>query len=277
MKQQSLSSFSLLFLFLYFTNTLAQLSPAAAPAQPLPSAPVKAPPAPPPALPPSTVQVQPSKGPLDVVKILGKASHFSVFVRLLKATQVDSELFLQLNNTNNGATILAPTDGAFSGLKVGTLNSLSDGDKIELVKFHVVPEAISTTQFETVSNPIRTLAGAGKRFALNVTTGNSMVNITTGLTNTTISGTVYADNRLAIYQIDNVLLPLDMFTPKTAAPAPSPSSLKAAPAPEKATNSTPDTDTPVTDPKNVSASEGFCFGNNVVLLAAAIASAVLGF
>ncbi|XP_065868823.1 fasciclin-like arabinogalactan protein 12 [Euphorbia lathyris] len=278
MKQQSLSSISLLLLFLHFTNSLAQLSPAAAPTQPPPAAPVKAPPAPPPALPPSTVQVQPSKGPLDVVKILGKASHFSVFVRLLKATQVDSELFLQLNNTNNGATILAPTDGAFSGLKVGTLNSLSDGDKIELVKFHVVPEVISTTQFETVSNPRRTLAGAGKRFALNVTTGNSMVNITTGLTNTTISGTVYADNRLAIYQIDNVLLPLDMFTPKTAAPAPSPSSLKAAPAPEKATNSSPATDTPVADPKGTSASsEGFCFSNNVVLLAAAMASAVLGF
>ncbi|WCJ41048.1 FASCICLIN-like arabinogalactan-protein 12 [Euphorbia peplus] len=277
MKQQALSFASFIFLFLYFTNSLAQLSPAAAPLKPPPAAPVQAPPMPPPAQPPSTVQVQPSKGPLDVVKILGKASHFSVFVRLLKATQVDSELFLQLNNTNNGATIFVPTDGAFSGLKVGTLNSLSDGDKIELVKFHIVPDVISTTQFETVSNPVRTLAGAGKRFALNVTTGSNMVNITTGLTNTTISGTVYADNRLAIYQVDNVLLPLDMFTPKTAAPAPSPSALKAAAAPEKATKNTPVTESPAGGPKDISGSEGLSFSKNVVLVAAAMASAVLGF
>ncbi|XP_048234259.1 fasciclin-like arabinogalactan protein 12 [Ricinus communis] len=142
MKQQSLFSFSLLLLFLHCSTEIFAQAPAAAPViQPPPAAPVKAPPAPP-AQAPSGVQVQPAPGPLDVVKILGKASHFTVFVRLLKATQVDTELFLQLNNTNNGATIFVPTDGAFSGLKVGTLNSLSDGEKIELVKFHIVPTFI---------------------------------------------------------------------------------------------------------------------------------------
>ncbi|KAF2321773.1 hypothetical protein GH714_002655 [Hevea brasiliensis] len=195
MAQKSFFSFSILLLFLHCTNAQP---PAAAPVQAPPVVPVQAPPAPP-AQSPSGVQVAASPGPLDVVKILGKASHFSVFVRLLKATQVDTELFLQLNNTNNGATFFAPSDGAFSSLKV-------------------------------VSNPVRTLAGAGNRFALNVTTGGNLVNITTGLTNTTISGTVYTDSRVAIYQVDRVLLPLDMFTPKLPAPAPSPA---VALAPEK--------------------------------------------
>ncbi|EEF29771.1 fasciclin-like arabinogalactan protein 12 [Ricinus communis] len=259
MKQQSLFSFSLFLLFLHCCTKILAQTPAAAPVvQPPPAAPLQAPPAPA-AQAPSGVQVQPSTGPLDVVKILGKASHFTVFVRLLKATQVDTELFLQLNNTNNGATILAPTDGAFSGLKVGTLNSLSDGEKIELVKFHIVPTFISTSQFQTVSNPVRTLAGAGNRFALNVTTGGSTVNITTGLTNTTISGTVYTDTRLAIYQVDKVLLPLDMFTPKAPAPAPSP----AAQAPEKPTKA-PIVESPVA-PKDVSKAVSLLVQDYVVL------------
>ncbi|OAY51648.1 fasciclin-like arabinogalactan protein 12 [Manihot esculenta] len=270
MKQQALFSFSLLLLFLH-SRTFAQ-SPAAAPAQPPPVAPVKAPPAPP-AQSPSGVQVAPSPGPLDVVKILGKASHFSVFVRLLKATQVDTELFLQLNNTNNGATIFAPSDGAFSGLRVGTLNSISDGDKIELVKFHIVPLFISTSQFDTVSNPIRTLAGAGNRFALNVTTGGNLVNITTGLTNTTISGTVYTDSRLAIYQVDRVLLPLDMFTPKSPSPAPSP-----APAPEMPKKA-PVVETPVAPKKDISSAVSLMVYDYVLLefFAVGIVTAMVSF
>ncbi|XP_002532608.2 fasciclin-like arabinogalactan protein 12 [Ricinus communis] len=269
MVQQSRFSFSLLFLFLHCSTKILAQAPAAAPVvQPPPAAPVKAPPAPP-AQAPSGVQIQPSPGPLDVVKILGKASHFTVLVRLLKATQVDTELFLQLNNTNNGATIFAPTDGAFSGLKVGTLNSLSDGEKIELVKFHIVPTFISSSQFQTVSNPVRTLAGAGHRFALNVTTGGSTVNITTGLTNTTISGTVYTDTRLAIYQVDRVLLPLDIFTPKPPAPAPSPAAL----APEKSTKA-PIVESPVA-PKDLSASMSLFMQNNVVFLAAGIVCALI--
>ncbi|KAJ9178144.1 hypothetical protein P3X46_010053 [Hevea brasiliensis] len=270
MKQQYLFSFSLLLLFLHSTETFAQ-SPAAAPVQAPPVAPVLAPPAPP-AQSPTGVQVAASPGPLDVVKILGKASHFTVFVRLLKSTQVDTELFLQLNNTNNGATIFAPSDGAFSGLKVGTLNSLTDGDKIELVKFHIVPTFISTSQFQTVSNPVRTLAGAGNRFALNVTTGGNLVNITTGLTNTTISGTVYTDSRLAIYQVSRVLLPLDMFTPKPPSPAPSP-----APAPEKPKKA-PIVESPVA-PKDLSGAVSLIVHYHVMLgfTAVGMVTALLSF
>ncbi|XP_012065113.1 fasciclin-like arabinogalactan protein 12 [Jatropha curcas] len=268
--QQSLFSFSFLFLFLHFTKTLTQ-SPAAAPVQPPPAAPpLQAPPS----QPPSGVQVPVTRGPLDVVKVLGKASHFTVFIRLLKATQVDTELFLQLNNTNNGATIFAPTDGAFSGIQVGTLNSLTDGDKIELVKFHIVPTFISTSQFQTVSNPVRTLAGTGKRFALNVTTAGNFVNITTGLTNTTISGTVYSDNRLAIYQVDRVLLPLDVFTPKPPAPAPAP-----ALAPENPKKTAPFVESPnFNNPKDVSGSVSLLFLDNLLVFSTVlIVSAMLQF
>ncbi|KAJ9188878.1 hypothetical protein P3X46_000234 [Hevea brasiliensis] len=91
---------------------------------------------------------------------------------------------------------------------------------LELVQFHIVPTFISTSQSDTVTNHLKTHAGSGGRFQLNVTTSGNLVNITTGLINTTISDTVYTDDHLAIYKVDKVLLPLDIFTPKPPAPAP---------------------------------------------------------
>lgn len=204
MKQQFLFSFSVSIFFFFFcfcctTTSLAQ-SPAPAPAVP--------------------------RGPTNVVKILKKAGQFKTFIRLLKTTQLDSNLNSQLGNTNNGLTIFAPSDTAFSNLKKRTLSSLTHQEIVELVQFHIVPTFISTSQFDTVTNPLRTHAGSGSRFQLNVTTSGSSVNITTGLTNTTIADTVYTDDHLAIYKVDKVLLPLDIFTPKPPAPAPAPAATK---------------------------------------------------
>ncbi|XVE79066.1 hypothetical protein DITRI_Ditri14bG0027900 [Diplodiscus trichospermus] len=210
MKQQYLIftlSFLLLF-FLHCSRTLAQ-APAQAPAE----APAEAP-APP--------------GPTDLTKILQKAGQFTTFIRLLKSTQVANQLLGQLNNSNNGMTIFAPTDNAFSSLKSGTLNSLNDEQQAELVQFHIVPTYLTSSTFQTVSNPLRTQAGdsADGKFPLNVTTSGNTVNITTGLTNTSISGTIYTDGQLAVYQVDKVLQPLQVFDPRPPAPAPAPAKSK---------------------------------------------------
>ncbi|KAJ6855938.1 hypothetical protein NC651_040531 [Populus alba x Populus x berolinensis] len=210
--QYLLSSFSIFLLFLHCTNTFAQ-SPAAAPAQA--PAVVASPPA------ATPTQAAAPHGITNVTKILEKAGHFTIFIRLLRSTQEESHLFSALNDSSTGLTIFAPTDSAFSELKSGTLNTLSDGDKSELVKFH------------TVSNPLGTWAGTGSRLPLNVTSYPNSVNITTGLTNTSLSGTVYTDNQLAIYKIEKVLLPKDIFASNAPAPAP------AAPAPEKPTKAAP--------------------------------------
>ncbi|VVB16735.1 unnamed protein product [Arabis nemorensis] len=164
-------------------------------------------------------------GPTNVTKILEKAGQFTVFIRLLKATGVANQLYGQLNNSDNGITIFAPSDSSFSGLKAGTLNSLTDEQQVELVQFHVIPTYVSSSNFQTISNPLRTQAGdsADGHFPLNVTTSGNTVNITTGVTNTTVSGNVYSDGQLAVYQIDKVLLPQQVFDPRPPAPAPAPS------------------------------------------------------
>ncbi|KAM7279131.1 hypothetical protein ACFE04_006265 [Oxalis oulophora] len=208
-KPNHLFYFSLIqLLTLHFTVTTVLAKTAPGPAAP--EAPGPAPP-----------------GPTNITKILEKGGQFTIFIKLLKATSVSDQLYHQLNDSNNGVTIFAPSDNAFSNLKPGTLNSLNDQQKVELVQFHVVPQFISMSNFQTVSNPLRTNAGdtADGLFPLNVTNSGNSVNITTGLTNTSVSGTVYTDDQVAVYQVDKVLLPQGVFDPK---PPPPP----AAPAPE---------------------------------------------
>ncbi|KAF3975360.1 hypothetical protein ACB098_08G077900 [Castanea mollissima] len=241
MAKQILFSLSILLVFLFHCiTTLGQ--PAAAPAQPAnaPVQPANAPvqPATPPVVQPAkapapvqSAKVPPTqKGVPDVTKILAKAGGFSVFIRLLKSTGVSDQLYGQLNNSNNGFTIFAPTDAAFSNLKAGTINSLSDLQKTQLVQFHILNTVVSLSNFQTLSNPVPTEAGdtSDGEFPLSVMTAGNQVNISTGLVNTTLGGTVYSDNQLDIYQVEKVLLPLDIFNPKPKkhkAPAPAPTLL----------------------------------------------------
>ncbi|KAK7359183.1 hypothetical protein VNO77_01131 [Canavalia gladiata] len=251
----------------YSTTTSAQLSPIQPPtATPTPPAPPLAQPSPPtPAVgsPPATapapgfntvplVPTTPSgaptpmiipKGPtIDIVQILRKAKRFSVLIRLLKTTQLINQLNSQLLTSGSGGlTLFAPEDSAFSKLKAGFLNSLSDRQKVELLQFHTLSSFISISNFDTLTNPVQTQAGDDpQRLQLNVTTyGGTQVNMATGAVNATVTGTVYTDNKLAIYQVDKVLLPLDLVLPSKA-PAPAPSLAKKGPKSDKSNSTAAD-------------------------------------
>lgn len=205
--------------------------------------------------------------PTNVTKILEKAGQFTVFIRLMKATQEDITLNGQLNNSNNGITMFAPSDSAFQSLQSGTLNSISDQQKAELVQFHILPTYLTSSQFQTVSNPVNTQAGSGDRLQLNVTTSGNSVNISTGLTNTSVSGTVYTDGQLAVYQVDKVLLPIDIFTPKPPSPAPAPEIVKK----KKGKVA----DSPVATKDVSGGDERFIVSNNVVFFGVGIVTAIL--
>ncbi|KAK8503974.1 hypothetical protein V6N13_021750 [Hibiscus sabdariffa] len=163
-------------------------------------------------------------GPPDVIKIIGKAAQYTIFIRLLRSTEISDRLIGELNDTANGKTIFAPTDKAFSNLKSGALNSLNDEQRVELVLYHVVPIYIPLNQFQTVSNPMRTQAGdsGDGQFPLNVTTAGNTATLTTGLTTTRVAGTIYTDGQLAIYRVDQVLQPLQIFASRSSGPAPAP-------------------------------------------------------
>lgn len=178
---------------------------------------------------PSASPVAPAPaGPDNITAVLEKAGQYSTLIRLLRSTGVEAQINQQLNTSNQGLTVFAPPDSAFATLKSGTLNALTDSQKVQLVQFHVLPTSVSIPQFQTVSNPVRTNAGSTDvgRFPLNIVTNGSQVNITTGIVNATIANTIFTDNQLAVYQVDKVLLPLDIFGPHVPAPAPAPEKTK---------------------------------------------------
>ncbi|XP_028784528.1 fasciclin-like arabinogalactan protein 12 [Neltuma alba] len=221
--------FFLLLLSSSFSSfTIVQLTPAAGPkpsATPAPAAPAPAP-APAKPLVPSGPQSEDSSDATNdnIIKILRKAKNFNFLIRLLKTTQLINQINSQLVATRSasGLTILAPDDCAFSELKAGFVNSLHDNQKIELVQFHVLPVYVSSSNFDSLTNPVRTLAGLNpSRLQLNVTAYGNMVNISTGVVNTTIAGIVYSGKSLAICHLNKVLLLLDFFKPKALTPAPS--------------------------------------------------------
>ncbi|ESW04195.1 hypothetical protein PHAVU_011G074600 [Phaseolus vulgaris] len=226
------SLFLCVSLVLVVVTTSAQHSPAASPSIPrvaqsplaspsgmntVPLVPVSPDAAPSPATPKAAT--------FDIAQILSKAKRFSVLIRLLKTTQLINQLNSQLLTSDSGGlTILSPPDSAFSKLKGGFLNSLNDRQKVELLQFHTLSSFLSISNFDTLTNPVQTQAGDDpKRLQLNITTyGGSHVSMSTGAVNATITGTVYTDKQLAIYEVDKVLLPLDVVLPKPKAPAPKP-------------------------------------------------------
>ncbi|KAF7840357.1 Fasciclin-like arabinogalactan protein 11 [Senna tora] len=233
--QNSLIFNTILVLVTFYSTTIsAQLSPTqSSPIQPPTSPPATSPAAAAPGM--NTVPlvpVSPNAAPtpskpkaptIDIVQILQKAKKFSVLIRLLKTTQLINQFNSQLmTSSSSGLTIFAPQDSAFSKLKAGFLNSLNDRQKVELLQFHTISSFISISNFDTLTNPVQTQAGDDpRRLQLNVTTyGGSQVSMTTGAVNATVTGTVYTDNKLAIYEVDKVLLPLDFVLPKAMAPAP---------------------------------------------------------
>lgn len=198
-------------------------------------------------------------GPTNITQILEKAGQYTILIRLMKSTQVADQINTQLNNSNQGMTVFAPTDNAFSTLKAGTLNSLTDQQKVALIQFHVIPSFLSISQFQTVSNPLRTQAGNsnGGQFPLNITTSGNQVNITTGIVDATVANTIYTDGQLAVYQVDKVLLPLSIFASPSPAEAPAPAkSKKKAPAAAA--------DTPSSDDASLDSSDAVSLTRRVI-------------
>ncbi|BAS70511.1 Os01g0159200, partial [Oryza sativa Japonica Group] len=172
----------------------------------------------------------------------------------------------QLNSSRNGLTVFAPTDNAFTSLPSGTLNSLSDQQKNSLVQYHVLSTLIPMSQFDTVSNPLRTQAGSNSpgQYPLNVTAEGQQVNISTGVVNATVGNALYTGDNLVVYQVDKVLLPMAIYSTPAPAPAPlSPATKKkgktpatsVADAPEAA-DATPDATTPSLAAARVTAGAG---------------------
>ncbi|KAK4769818.1 hypothetical protein SAY87_030350 [Trapa incisa] len=155
-------------------------------------------------------------GPLNFTGILAKGGQYTTFIHLLTVeTQVAKQIDNQINTSTEGLTVFAPTDNAFNNLKAGTLNSLTTEKQVQLLLYHVLPKFYSLQSLVTVSNPVRTQANYGLNFTGLANT--NQVNVSTGLVETLVNNALYEKSPLAVYQVDKVLIPPELFE----APAPS--------------------------------------------------------
>nr|ADE77920.1 unknown [Picea sitchensis] len=125
----------------------------------------------------------------------------------------------------SGLTLLAPTDGAFSGTVMLKLKKLSSAQEVSLLEYHAVPAYNPVGTLKTTIAPISTLATNGaSKYALSVSSAGDTVILNTGLSKSTISSTILDDQPVVLYTISGVLLPMEIFG---AVPAPAPASLSA--------------------------------------------------
>ncbi|KAL6848664.1 hypothetical protein ACP4OV_021247 [Aristida adscensionis] len=184
-----------------------------------------------PAAGPSAAVADSTPGPaVDVTKVLGGSSgQYSEFLDLLHSTRVDDQINAQLTDSYNGLTIIAPTNDAMDKLKAGTLNSLSPQEQIQLVLYCVLPRFYSLNMLGSINGKV-TSQGSGKEgpYSYKITRSGNNVNCSTGVNSFLLGSPVSKEFPLAVYPVDKVPLPYELFGPKAPTPAPAP-----APAPAK--------------------------------------------
>ncbi|KAG6593704.1 Fasciclin-like arabinogalactan protein 10, partial [Cucurbita argyrosperma subsp. argyrosperma] len=199
-----------------------------------------------------------------------------------------------------GLTIFAPNDEAFKADGVPDLSKLTNAEVVSLLLYHAVADYTPIGALKTTKDPIDTLATsrAGK-FDITTTTAGDAVTLHTGVGPSRIADTVLDATPLAIFTVDSLLLPSELFgkspspapapepvsspTP-TPSLAPSPAPTAKAPSPLAASPPAPPADTPEGSPANAPTAEAQTstpgssavhVKASVVIVVAAIATTVI--
>ncbi|XP_072991199.1 fasciclin-like arabinogalactan protein 7 [Typha latifolia] len=162
---------------------------------------------------------------VNLTDLLSVAGPFHTFLNYLLQTKVMETFQNQANNTDQGVTIFVPKDSAFSELKSSTFANLTQDQLKSLLLYHGLPKYYSLAEFKNLSilNPVSTFAGG--QYTLNLTYNMGVIHIASRWSNPKISSSVYTTAPAAVYQVDKVLLPIQLFStdpPLAPAPAPAP-------------------------------------------------------
>ncbi|KAL6652558.1 hypothetical protein ACP70R_011483 [Stipagrostis hirtigluma subsp. patula] len=172
---------------------------------------------------------------VDLANLLSLAGPYGKFLDYLTKTDVIKTFQSQANDTDGpGVTIFAPQDSAFAALDGAALSNLTDDQLRSLMLCHAAPRYYPLSAFSALAaaGPVPTFAGG--QCTLNVTdaAGRNRVVSTWGAAK--LVSSVYSTPPVAVYALDAVLLPAQVFPTKPAVrPVPAP-----APAPAPAGNET---------------------------------------
>ncbi|XP_038976581.1 fasciclin-like arabinogalactan protein 2 [Phoenix dactylifera] len=151
------------------------------------------------------------------------------FADLLVATG-DAEKTFE-SNVGGGLTVFCPIDQAMKAFMPKFKNLTADG-KLSVLLYHGIPVYNSIQMLKSNNGVVNTLAtdGSTKNYNFTVQNDGEVVTLKTRVTVATITGTLIDEDPLAVYTIDQVLEPRELFKPeKTKAPAPAPAPVAEAP------------------------------------------------
>lgn len=193
-------------------------------------------------------------------------------------------------SVEGGLTVFCPMDDAFKKFIPKFKNLTADG-KVSLLLYHGMPVYDSVSMLKSGNGDMNTLATDGaSKYRFEVQNDGDKVTLKTNGGMASITDTILDKQPLAMYSIDKVLLPKELFK-KAASPSPSPAPSPAPEAhspakkPKKGTKASPpsdDSDTPAASPdgdpadQSADSSVAVRFDGGWGFVAAAVVSLCLG-
>ncbi|KAF7831275.1 fasciclin-like arabinogalactan protein 1 [Senna tora] len=181
---------------------------------------------------PSDVAEAPTPAPSqqNITAIMSKHG-CKVFAETLLASDAEKTY---MDTLDGGLTVFCPMDDAFKAF-LPKYKNLTAAGKTALLEYHGVPVYQSLAMLKSNNGLLNTLATDGaNKFDFTVQNEGEEVTLRTKITTAKITGTLIDEQPLAIYTIDKVLMPRELFK-KAEAPTPAP-----APAPEPAAADAPE-------------------------------------
>lgn len=160
----------------------------------------------------------PVAGPRDLnLTTLMEKQGCKAFAGLLKSSGAE-ETYVQ--NVEGGLTVFCPTDSVISSFMPKYKNLTSEG-KISLLLYHGVPVYQSLGMLRSNNGQMNTLATEGaNKYDFKVQNDGEDIKLETKVVTATITGTLIDEDPVAIYKVDKVLLPRELFKEAPEAPAP---------------------------------------------------------
>ncbi|XP_028752927.1 fasciclin-like arabinogalactan protein 1 [Neltuma alba] len=198
----------------------------------------------------------PSPGKQNLTAIMSKHG-CKVFAETLLASDAEKTY---MDSLDGGLTVFCPVDDAFKAF-LPKYKNLTAAGKTALLEYHGVPVYQPLATLKSNNGLLNTLATDGaNKYDFTVQNEGEEVTLRTKITTAKITDTLIDEEPLAIYAINKVLLPKELFKGKALAPSPAPApGPAAADAPEqpkkkgkkaKAAPADSDADAPADSPDN---------------------------
>jgi len=172
-----------------------------------------------PAAPSSPIDLPPPVHHVDLADLLDVAGPFQTFLNYMQRTSVIETIQSQADHTKAGITIFVPRDSAFAALKkkkkkkktTPAIASLTKAQLKSLLLYHALPRFYSLAEVGSLRwrSPVATFAGS--RCTLNLTEDIGTIRVRSAWSNAKIGSTVYGTAPVAVYEVDKVLLPSQIF------------------------------------------------------------------